>query len=221
MKIGVVGVGNIAKKAYLPTYAASRQLADIVFLVRPNRTDTMHLLSENYGFNDFVSNFEEMLESDLSACMIHSATNSHFELAKACLSQGIHVFVDKPVSQNLKEVTELEELANEKNLIFMVGFNRRFVPMLQNLKQVSGKRILRLQKNTADFSEPVKFGIYDMFSHLLDTAVYLLDEKITKVESYIQSSDDIIEYVVATLHTQNSVAQLTMDFSCWCEQRSL
>lgn len=69
------------------------------------------------------------------------ATSVHFEIAKQCLNAGVAVFIDKPVSEKLQEVQELQQLAKEKGLLFMVGFNRRFAPMVDQLKQLPQKKL--------------------------------------------------------------------------------
>ncbi|MCG4470961.1 gfo/Idh/MocA family oxidoreductase, partial [Lawsonibacter sp. DFI.6.74] len=68
----------------------------------------------------------------------------------------------------------------------MVGFNRRFAPMVDQLKQLPNKRVIQLQKNEPDHAMNTQYGIYDLFIHLVDTAVYLLDDEIMSVHSKIR-----------------------------------
>lgn len=59
------------------------------------------------------------------------------------------VFVDKPLSEDISEVEELLNLAKKKQRILMVGFNRRFAPMVERLNQRKVKRMLFLEKKPA------------------------------------------------------------------------
>jgi virulence factor len=209
LKFGVVGIGGIAQKAYLPTYVKNQQVGEYFFAT--SKASTKKLLVEDYGFTNVFSTLSELIEQGIDACFIHSATSSHFELAKKCLEHGIHVFVDKPASQNYAEVEVLQHLADEQELVFMVGFNRRHAPMVERLKQVPNKRFIRLEKHLAEKLDTTTFGIYDIFIHLIDTAVYLLDEPIVHVKSRIVERDNHLEIATLELLTEHSIAQLTMD----------
>ena len=107
-------------------------------------------------------------------------------MIKKCLTEGIHVFVDKPVSENFAEVEELFALAKAKQKLLMVGFNRRFAPMVDQLKQIPDKRMIYLSKHRQAASHDTKYVIYDLFLHLVDTGVYLLDEPIIAHTSQIK-----------------------------------
>ncbi|OUK07992.1 oxidoreductase, partial [Enterococcus faecium] len=107
------------------------------------------------------------------------------ELAKKCLENGIHVYIDKPLSVHLNEVRELQELADKNQIILMIGFNRRFAPMVEELKRIPDKRLIHLQKNRIAAKETTEFVLYDLFLHLIDTAVYLLDEPILRTKYQI------------------------------------
>ena len=71
--------------------------------------------------------------------IIHAATSQHFELAKRYLSAGVPVLMDKPVSEKLAEVKELQKIADQNNTLFVVAFNRRFAPQTAKLKALPDK----------------------------------------------------------------------------------
>ncbi|OTP10097.1 virulence factor [Enterococcus sp. 10A9_DIV0425] len=211
MKIGVVGVGNIAEKAYLPTYAKKQGTIDFYFATRNEATKQR--LKDTYGFKHLYKTVDELIDEKIEACMIHAATKVHYELAKKCLENGIHVFIDKPLSVHLEEVHSLQKLAEQNQAILMVGFNRRFAPMVEKLKAVSNKRLIHLQKNRIRSKETTQFVIYDLFLHLVDTAVYLLDEPILSVKSHIRETEEYMELATMSLETANQTAILTMDLA--------
>ena len=132
MKIGVIGLGNIAQKAYLPTYSECRHLAEFVLATR--NPETRQKIADQYGFTETVGTIEELIEAKIDACFVHVATKVHGAVVRQLLQAGIHVFVDKPLSEELAEVKELQALAVAKNLRLMVGFNRRFAPYTEVLK---------------------------------------------------------------------------------------
>ncbi|EOH80854.1 Gfo/Idh/MocA family protein [Enterococcus malodoratus] len=210
MKIGVIGIGGIAKKAYLPTYAKMRKEATFIFATRNEAV--RNEIADEYSFSNTVATIDELLAEKIEAIFIHVATKAHFEIAKKCLEAGVAVFIDKPVSEDLQEVRELQELAKEKKLLFMVGFNRRFAPMVEQMKQLPQKRTIHLEKNEPDHAMNMQFGIYDLFIHLVDTAVYLLDDEIMSVRSKIREEDGQMVYAQMQLSTATTECILSMDF---------
>lgn len=147
----------------------------------------------------------------IDACFIHVATSVHFEIAKQCLNAGVAVFIDKPVSEKLQEVQELQQLAKEKGLLFMVGFNRRFAPMVDQLKQLPQKKVIHLEKNEPNHAMNTQYGIYDLFIHLVDTAVFLLDDEVMKVHSKIREEKGQMTYAQLLLSTPTTECILSMD----------
>ena len=209
MKIGVIGIGGIAQKAYLPTYAKMRKDADFIFATRTE--EVRKKITEEYNFENTVATIEELLAKNIDACFIHVATKAHFEIAEKCLEAGVAVFIDKPVSESLQEVQILRELANQKELLFMVGFNRRFAPMVEQLKQLPQKHIIHLQKNEPAHAMNTQFGVYDLFIHLVDTGVYLLDDEILNVHSKIREENGQMIYAQMQLSTATAECILSMD----------
>lgn len=211
MKIGVIGVGNIAEKAYLPTYAKNQGTVDFYFATRNKETkERIHAM---YGFNHLYETLDELLAQNIEACMIHAATKVHYTLAKKCLENHIHVYIDKPLTVNLNEVRELQELAEKNQVILMVGFNRRFAPMVDRLKKIPDKRLIQLQKNRVAAQETTEFVIYDLFLHLIDTAVYLLDEPILRTNYQIRETKEYLDFAILQLETAHQTAILTMDLA--------
>ena len=209
MKVGVIGLGGIFKKAYLPVYAANRGKVDFYFASKNEATKT--LLRDEYGFQHFCDTLEELLDLGIDACFIHSATKAHFKLAKQCLDAGIHVFMDKPLSEEYEETEALLSLATKQDLVLMTGFNRRFVPSVEKIKEQKDKRIIYLEKNRAFAEFTPKFAINDMFLHLVDTAVYLLDSPTVSVVSSKCVGDEVLEYATLQLEAEGVTAIVSMD----------
>lgn len=209
MKIGVIGIGGIAQKAYLPTYTKIRKEATFIFATRNDKV--REALAKEHNFENTVETIDQLLAEKIAACFIHVATSVHFEIAKKCLEAGVAVFIDKPVSEDFQEVQTLQKLAQEKNLLFMVGFNRRFAPMVEKLKQLEQKRVIHLEKNEPDHGMATQYGIYDLFIHLVDTAVYLLDDEIMSVHSKIREENGKMVYAQMQLSTATSECLLSMD----------
>ncbi|QDX30203.1 Gfo/Idh/MocA family protein [Dickeya poaceiphila] len=172
VRIGVVGLGDIARKAYLPILSQAEywQLAGAW---SPGQ-ERARQLCQQYRMTCFSS--LEMLISQCDAVFVHSSTASHYEVVKTLLLAGKHVYVDKPLAETLTQAEELVALAARHDLLLMVGFNRRFAPLYQRLRQVQPSAdSLRMEKHRVDNigPQPLAFTLLDDYLHVVDTALWL------------------------------------------------
>jgi virulence factor len=201
MNIGIIGAGNIAQKAYLPTYAALQDQHN--FMVYSRDLTKAQAIASTYNFQGATDNLDNF--DSMDAVMIHAATPVHFDLAKRFLSQGIKVFMDKPISENFEEVEALTKLASDHKTKFMVGFNRRFAPMVAQLRLVDAN-LIDVTKNRINHPQPIKYALYDLFIHPLDTLIYLLgDTQITDFRYKIHHENGHLHRITVILETQNAL----------------
>lgn len=211
MKIGVIGLGGIAQKAYLPVTMAMQDEIEWHLCTRDPQKLTQ--LGQKYGIKHLYTDHKALFASGIDAVFIHTATSSHAGFVEAALNAGIHVFVDKPISENATEVAALVALAQQKGLLLMAGFNRRFAPMVQQLKALPQKTMVNVQKNRANKpGAPVRFTIYDIFIHSLDTALYLLDDAIIDFHSKIILKDGGFQRALVTLETATTSCSVSVNF---------
>ena len=125
--------------------------------------------------------------------------------------RNFHVFIDKPLSENYEETRELIELAEKNNLILMLGFNRRFAPSVESIKELPNKRVITLEKNRIFEEYSPEFVVYDLLLHLIDTAVYLLDSSGVKLVSSTLKGSDVLEYATVQLEADDTTVFISMD----------
>lgn len=204
MKIGVMGLGNIAQKAYLPVMDGLRAEVEWHFYSRDEAK--IQALAKQHNWEKVYSDKEAFLASGLEACFVHTPTATHGALIEELLLLGIHVFVDKPVSEDYQEVVALHHLAEERGLLLMTGFNRRFAPLNQQLKQVTNKNVIIAQKNRLAPKGQVKFEIFDMLIHVVDTVLYLLDDEISDVYYQVSAEEGYLKRAMITFETATTTA---------------
>lgn len=95
MKIGIIGLGDIAQKAYLPVIT---QLPGVELIFCTRNADTLSSLASQYRIADTCTDYRDVLNFNPDAVMIHAATAVHPEIASFFLSHGIPTFVDKPLA---------------------------------------------------------------------------------------------------------------------------
>src|SRR5689334_11018089 len=84
-----------------------------------------------------TTEFSEVLHSaDIDAVAIVTPVWTHFELAKAALENGKHVFVEKPFTSNSRQAEELIELAERKHLKIMVDHTFLFCGAVRKIRQL-------------------------------------------------------------------------------------
>lgn len=209
MKLGIMGLGNIGQKAFLPIYITMNNKVDWVIYSR-DASKGKHL-QDQYNFKNIETDFESFLNSGIEAVMIHTPTHTHYDSILPFLKKGIHVYVDKPLSEDLQEMDRLYACAKENECILFVGFNRRFAPMYQKLKQLNDKTMIIVQKNRANTMQHPKFALFDMMSHVVDTALYLSDEPITSHTIQTHVDEDVLCHVTLTMQTKNTTVIAIMN----------
>ncbi|MDR0921795.1 MAG: Gfo/Idh/MocA family oxidoreductase [Lactobacillales bacterium] len=217
-KVGVIGVGNISQKAYLPIYTEYQDKFD--FIISSRSLEKAERIRSQYKFSKAVEGIKGLLHEGIEIAFVHNATQAHFETCKELLNAGIHVFVDKPISQNLLEVEELQTLAKKQNKLFMTGFNRRFAPMTEQLKKIEGKNTLFLSKNRVNDEHTTDWVIYDLFIHPLDTAFYLLDDEVVRVKSSIVEKAGKLQRAMIHLETATTTAIVSMNLKAGANQET-
>ena len=216
MKVGVIGIGNIAQKAYLPVMAEMRDTVEWHLCSR--NKETLEQVGKKYGFERLYTDMDEWLDSGIEAAFVHVATAAHATVIRSLLDRGIAVYVDKPISDDLEEVKQLIELADSKGLLLTAGFNRRFAPLIQRLKEIPDKNMLFIRKDRINLVEPVRHAVYDLFLHIADAALYLLDEEVLSVQSKIIEKDGNLKRIWVELETKTTSCFVSMNYEAGANQ---
>jgi virulence factor len=173
LRVAVVGLGDIATKAYLPVLAATAGV-EVVPCTRdePRRA----AIAAQYRLGPGVATVDALARLEgppLDAAFVHVATSAHEPVVAALLDQGLPVFVDKPLADTLPACERLAEHARMKGLPLMVGFNRRFAPRVRAMAGADGRCLVRLDKHRAALMDGVRRVVFDDFIHVVDTLRYL------------------------------------------------
>lgn len=118
-KIGVIGLGNIAQKAYLPVMASLQDKYEWHLTTR--NVEKGQKLAAKYGFTHLHQTLDQLIAEKPLAVFVHTPTSTHENVIKQLLNAGINVYVDKPVSEDLQVVEELYKLADTNNLMLTCG----------------------------------------------------------------------------------------------------
>lgn len=203
MRLAIIGLGAIAKKAYLPILTVKE---DVELLISTRNKAVLEEISNKYNIDRAYTNIENLLEEDIDAAIISTHADGHYEIAKKLIKQGVSVYIDKPISFNFEEAKEIDRLAKEHNVIAMVGFNRRFCPKVKELKGRGKADIIVMQKNREYPPGDIRRFIVEDFIHVVDTLRFLMDEEVKNIDvNYLKDGNDL-HNVVVTLKGNGTTA---------------
>jgi predicted dehydrogenase len=150
----------------------------------------------------FTTSADEILKSpNIDVVAVVTPVGTHFELAKAALENGKHIFVEKPFTCSVREAEELIELADRKNLKIMVDHTFLFTGAVKKIRQLVDEGALgdlyyydSLRVNLGLFQHDVNV-IWDLAPHDLSIMDYVIQAKPEAVvatgERHLNGVEDI------------------------------
>jgi predicted dehydrogenase len=130
-----------------------------------------------------IADPEELVSSaDVDVIAVITPVWTHYELAKAALENGKHIFVEKPFTANTAQAEELIDLAARKNLKIMVDHTFLFTGAVRKIKQLLEQDALgklyyydSTRVNLGLFQHDVNV-LWDLAPHDLSIMDYLISE---------------------------------------------
>jgi virulence factor len=172
VRVGIVGLGDIAEKAWLPVLLAQDGV-EPVLVTRDERRlaelQARHRVREGHRSVDLA------LERGLDAAFVHTATVAHREVVTTLLRAGVPTCVDKPLDTSGDGAAALVRLAEQGRTSLLVAFNRRWAPAYRDLAGWEDRDVVLLQKHRAGQPDEVRRVVFDDFIHVVDTLRFLLD----------------------------------------------
>lgn len=196
MRVLLIGLGDIARKAYLPLLSRRADL-EIHLATR----DPVALDDVGGSFrlpHRYASAGEALRRATFDAAFVHAATDAHAEIVRLLVEHGIPTFVDKPLADNLGEVEALVALARRRATPLVIGFNRRFAPDYVALRG-TGANLLMMEKHRHGQPDLPRRVVFDDFIHVVDTLLFLAPSLVRRRTIETQVIDGMLHAVVLTL----------------------
>lgn len=199
LKIGIIGLGDIAQKAYLPVLCSK----DLELHLYTRDQERLARIGRQYRLENLHPDLKSVLNSGIKGAFVHTATESHEDIIEQLLLHDIHVYVDKPITYDYGSSKRLVDLAESRGLNLMVGFNRRYAPAYRELKLVSNPNMILLQKNRHSLPGDIRTFVFDDFIHVIDTMRYLFSYPLKEVLVRGMKKDGLLLHVVVQLIAEN------------------
>ena len=199
LKIGIIGLGDIAQKAYLPVLCSK----DLEIHLFTRNQERLVQIGRQYRITNIHTSLDSILKSGISGAFVHAATESHLNIIQTLLMHDIHVYVDKPISYDYASSKEMIDLAISRSLNLMVGFNRRYAPAYQELKQLVNPNMIILQKNRHSLPGDIRTFVFDDFIHVIDTMRYLFALPVKEILVRGMKREGLLIHVMIQLIADN------------------
>jgi predicted dehydrogenase len=180
IKFGVVGFGywgpNVVRNL------TSLEKVQVVSVADKSATARRRIQKAYPAIRVTDDSSELITASDVDAIAVVTPVWTHFEIAKAALENGKHVFVEKPLTSNADEAEELINLAARKNLKIMVDHTFLFTGAVRKIRQLLEEGTLgkiyyydSTRVNLGLFQHDVNV-VWDLAPHDLSILDYLIKE---------------------------------------------
>ena len=217
--VGFIGAGNFARATLLPPLKKHRD-ARLVHVATATGLSA-HDVQRTFGFDKTGTDADAVL-NDPAVHLVFVATrhDSHAELVVRALNAGKHVFVEKPLALNPDQLDAVLAAAEASPGLLMVGFNRRFAPMITTIRSAlrgRGPRMMTVRVNGGDIgshwlNNPSIGGgrMVGEGCHFVDLLSSLTeDARIVEVTSSVAGARDVAQdFAVQLRFDDGSVGQL-------------
>ncbi|MFZ6012333.1 MAG: bi-domain-containing oxidoreductase [Bacteroidota bacterium] len=133
IQVGVIGAGSFAQSYLIPN---AKSFGGNLHTVVNARGITSKNVATKFGFGHAASDPSDVFgQQAINTVFIATPHNSHASLAAEALRAGKHVFVEKPLAIDYAGLQEVIDAKRQSSKVLMVGFNRRFSPIAQEIKK--------------------------------------------------------------------------------------
>ena len=196
MRVLMVGLGDIARKAYLPVLSTR---PDVELHLATRNSAVLEEVGRTFRHaHRHASVAEALTTTTFDAAFVHAATPAHPVLVRALLKEGVATFVDKPLADNFAEAEAMVTTAVHRAVPLALGFNRRFAPDYAALRRV-GASLIIMEKHRHSQPDLPRRVVFDDFIHVVDTLLFLTAAPVRRRTIETHVVDGLLHAVTLTL----------------------
>ena len=206
LKVAVIGVGSLGREhARLYGELAAADLVELTGVFDVNR-ESANAVAAKLGVRAFGAIHEAAATAE--ALSIVTPTVTHYEVARALLTQGKHLLVEKPMTETTAQAAELVSLAQQHQAVLQVGHVERFNPVFKFLTEVCRvPRFIEAHRLSPYPKRSTDIGV------VLDLMIHDLDVVLAFVNSPVQSVDAV---GLTVLSQTEDIANARLRFANGC-----
>lgn len=190
-KIGIIGAGNYTSSTVVP--CLTKAGVKIKYIASAGGLNAK-VLAKKAGAEMATSDYQEILkDQEVNMVIVTTRHNLHAKMVLESLQAGKSVFVEKPLCLNFDELKQIENAYQQtgENVTLTVGFNRRFSPFAQKLKEMVGDGPKNIVATMNAGFIPPEMWVHDLeigggriigeACHFIDLCSYLAGSKVKAV----------------------------------------
>ncbi len=218
LRIGFLGMGLMGKR-HAENILKIEGLRIVSFCSSPR--EEAFAFNEAHALNAaiFDDGFEMIQKVEMDVLYICLPPFAHTGQFEAAVKKGIHVFIEKPIAQNIDRATLMHNAVQENNVLTQVGYHMRYGGAVKKLKNlidtgVAGSPLLFTghyecnSLHTPWWKDVTKSGgqVFEQVIHLYDLALYFMGPA-AKVSGYLANLNhkDVDGYTVEDTSISNIV----------------
>jgi len=134
-RVLIVGLGSVGQRHL--------RLARKLFLDADIRVLRHQSISEVPEYsNGCFSHIREAIAFNAQIAVIANPAPFHIDTAQALAKAGVHLLIEKPLSDSLKGIEQLIETCQKQGTVLLTGYNLRYLPSLQRFRDLLGQRVI-------------------------------------------------------------------------------
>jgi len=211
--VGIIGAGSFVQANHLANILSMPEIFDVIGIAQKSPVSAK-LAGEKYKVKSVTTNYKELLsDQNIHLVVIGTRHNLHAIQVIEAIKAGKHVLVEKPLAMNLSELSLIEKaIQDNPNVVVTTGFNRRYSPLTQKVRDVILKAKMPVVINyriNAGYIPPESWiqdleegggRIVGEVCHFIDLIMYLASGEVTDLNAVhvpqdgrkIESEDNII-----------------------------
>jgi predicted dehydrogenase len=208
ISVGVIGTGHLGSlHAKMFSTMDSVQLQGVYDL----DSTRAEQVAAQYGTKAYA-HMEDLLDS-VEAVSVATTTKAHFPVGRTALERGVHVFVEKPMTETIEQARILVELAEQKKRKLQVGHIERFNPAILALEPYRLKPMFIESHRLAQFNPRGTdvAVVLDLMIHDIDLILSLVQSRVKRIDANgVAVVSDSVDIANARLQFENGcVANVT------------
>lgn len=215
LRVVMIGAGDRANQVIYPSFhkLENVEIAGIcdIDLQRLQATADKYGVEKRYGAAG-VFDYQNMVR-DLKpdAAVVIGQPHIMYDIWKWCLEQGLHLYIEKPFALTMHQARALEAIADRNRCVTQVSLQRRYTPMVKELREECLKRgeivhaVCKFYKcETGRDFLGARDHMMDDCVHSIDTLRWICGSEVVGVESTTRRVGTVdINFISAMLHFEN------------------
>ena len=214
LKVVLIGTGGRASDVVFPSLNDIDNV-EIVGICdidqqRMQRIADLYKIDKRYGAQGILDYQNMVNDLKPDAAVVVGQPHIMYDIWMWCLEQKLHLLIEKPLGLSIHQARALEAVAARNNVVTQVTFQRRYSPMVTQMREECLKRgpithaLCRFYKYDPRDSLGMRDHMMDDCVHSIDTLRWMCNSEVVKVESKTNRFGTVdINFISAVLHFEN------------------